>query len=175
MIVNRTRQLTSKHIDLIGKIKSFKAHACADPNKGPVKLSSHLKSESASALNQIESTFKSTSMINTSFLVLKPKPACIDTTKIPSFLRQQTMPLLRASRSVNLPNPPKLSSEGINLDKDQTISSPRNGLMKGNGVPALKKSKFLHKKYNKIKKLGSAHKVIFFISRKSRVIISYKN
>jgi hypothetical protein len=35
------------------------------------------------------------------------------------------------------------------------------------------KSKFLHKKYNdKIKKLGSAYKVVFFISRKSRVIIS---
>jgi len=35
-------------------------------------------------------------------------------------------------------------------------------------VLSTQKSKFLHKKYNKIKKLGSAHKVVFFISRKSR-------
>ena len=49
------------------------------------------------------------------------------------------------------------------------------GYFGGDGVQHTNKSKFLHKKYNKIKKLGSAHKVIFFISRKSRVIISYKN
>ena len=43
---------------------------------------------------------------------------------------------------------------------------------KGNGVQLTKK---LTQKYNKIKKLGSAHKVTFFILRKSRVIISHKS
>ena len=46
------------------------------------------------------------------------------------------------------------------------------GFRSGSGVQHTQKSKFVHKKYSKIKKFGSAHKVIFFISRKSRLIIS---
>jgi len=44
----------------------------------------------------------------------------------------------------------------------------------GNGVQHTKKANSYTKNITK-KKLGSADKVIFFISRKSRVIISYKN
>ncbi len=38
-------------------------------------------------------------------------------------------------------------------------------------VFSTQKKWILTQKYNKMKKLGSAHKVVFFVSRKSRVII----
>jgi len=50
----------------------------------------------------------------------------------------------------------------------------QQGYQQGNGVQHTKKANAYTKKYNKIKKLGSAHKMIFFISRKSRVRTSYK-
>ena len=65
---------------------------------------------------------------------------------------------------------------GVNLVGLSDVCTQKvQGFRSGNGVQHTQKSKFVHKKCNKIKKLGSAHKVIFFISRKSRVIISYKN
>ncbi len=55
------------------------------------------------------------------------------------------------------------------------INDNIDDLYRGNGVQHTKRVNSYTKKNKKIKKLGSAHKVVFFISRKSRVIISCKN
>lgn len=111
---------------MIGKIKTFKFQSGTESTKKHLK-NSHKNYEEEGTSNKVTGSFKSMSMTNTNFLVLKPKPACIETNKIPSFLRQRTMP------SIKLNNPSKLSSENldhiINLEKGQTTNS-MNGMNK---------------------------------------------
>lgn len=121
-LVNRTKELTKQHIDLISRIKTFKFQSGTESTKRHLK-NSHKNYEEEPTSNKVASSFKSMSMTNTNFLIFKPKPACIETNKIPSFLRQRTMP------SIKLNKPPKSSSENLDLEKEQTTNS-MNGMAK---------------------------------------------
>lgn len=125
-MVNRTKQLTKQHMDLIENIKHFKNQVSKGQftSNSKFKLNSTKKTESErraqeETLNIIANSFKSSSNMtkNLSFLVLKPKPECIDSThKLPAFYRQHTMPALKV-RLVD-----KGSSDNELSDSEQYIA-----------------------------------------------------
>jgi len=113
--VNRTRQLTKQHIDLIDRIKQFKLQI----KKGNGIVTSEFKNvmrknndperkaAQEEALNTILKSFDSMSMVasTTQFLLLKPVPPCIDLNKIPSFYRQRTMPAITNTNCYDVSKP----------------------------------------------------------------------
>lgn len=130
LLVNRTKQLTKQHIDLIGRIKTLKFQTDKESTKKQLRTSHKNYNEEDTTSNKIASSFKSTSMINTNFLILKPKPTCIDTDQIPSFLRQRTMPMIKTNKSIFSSSPLKSSFENLDLvnnhEKDQANNSLNN-------------------------------------------------
>ena len=111
--VNRTKQLTKQHIDLIDRIKQFKlqiSRSCEFKQPVAIKKNTDYSERTKvaaqeEALTTILKSFESMSMLasktstTTQFLVLKPVPPCIRLNKIPSFYRQRTMPAIITNHS----------------------------------------------------------------------------
>ena len=155
---SRSRKQVSSHIQVLAKRKTKDFHSTFKDEKTG-------KSVTASG-----SPFANPFSHLTSAQIISPAPI---PNQLPGSVQQPSHMNNNNNQNQNQ-NQQNINSGQMHMQMGQGQMNP-GMLNDGQWCSAHKKSKFLHKKYDKIKKLGSAHKVIFFISRKSRVIISYKN